>query len=82
MSAAAQDIAEKLEEQESRQAELNHYVQMVRWNFLPLVPPIRIIFTLLSFFFSCSIHLFTAGCSKGSMKSVAAPKQTMYACQI
>jgi len=29
MSAAAQDIAEKLEEQESRQAELNHYVQML-----------------------------------------------------
>ena len=81
MSAATQDIAEKLEEQESRQAELNHYVKMVRWNFLPLLPPIRIIFTLLSFF-SCSIHLFTVGSSKGSMKSVAAPKQTMYASQI
>lgn len=26
---AAQDITEKLEEQESRQAELNHYVKMV-----------------------------------------------------
>lgn len=30
---AAQDITEKLEEQESRQAELNHYVQMVLPDF-------------------------------------------------
>ena len=30
---AAQDITEKLEEQESRQAELNHYVKMVLPDF-------------------------------------------------